>query len=96
MPTHYKQNNVYKICTCDYVNMCGTADSLVLTQCVAMQMVLYIMRVQQYNWIQLFTVCVCWQNSTGQEEYQIQQQTETHRQRVITHHTFKRTAQTIL
>jgi len=46
MPTHYKQNNVYKICTCDYVNMCGRADSLVLTQSVAKQMVLYIMRVQ--------------------------------------------------
>jgi len=49
MPTHYKLNNVYKLCTCDYVNMCGTADSLVLIQSVAMQMVLYIMRVQEFN-----------------------------------------------
>jgi len=46
MPTHYKKSNVYKICTCYYVNMCGAADSLVLTESVAMQMVLYIMRVQ--------------------------------------------------
>ena len=46
MTTHYKQNKVYKICTCDYVNMCGTADSSVLTQSVGKQMVLYIMRVQ--------------------------------------------------
>ena len=34
MPTHYMQHNVYKICTCDYLNMCGTADSLMLTQYV--------------------------------------------------------------
>ena len=25
-------NNVYEVCACDYVNMCGTADSLVLTK----------------------------------------------------------------
>jgi hypothetical protein len=31
---HYMQNNVSKICTCDYVNMCGTADSLMVTQYV--------------------------------------------------------------
>jgi len=31
MPTDYMQNNVYEMCTCDYVNMCGTADSLMLT-----------------------------------------------------------------
>jgi len=46
MPKHYMQNNVYRICTCDYVNMCATADSLMLTQSVAMQMVLYTMKVQ--------------------------------------------------
>jgi len=34
MSAHYMQNNVYKICTCDYVDMCGTADSLMLTQYV--------------------------------------------------------------
>ena len=26
MSTHYMQNNVSKLCTCDYVNMCGTDD----------------------------------------------------------------------
>jgi hypothetical protein len=46
MPTHYMQNNVYKICACDYVNMCSTADRLMLTQTVAMQMILYIMQAQ--------------------------------------------------
>jgi len=34
MSTDYMQNNVYKICTCDYVNMWGTADSLMVTQYV--------------------------------------------------------------
>jgi len=34
MSTHYMQNEVYKKCTCDYVNMCGTADSLMVTQYV--------------------------------------------------------------
>jgi len=28
------QNKVYKICTYDYMNMCGTADSLMVTQYV--------------------------------------------------------------
>jgi len=26
MPTHYMQNNVSNMCTCDYVNICVTAD----------------------------------------------------------------------
>jgi len=34
MSTDYMQNNVSKICTCDYVNMWGTADSLMVTQYV--------------------------------------------------------------
>jgi len=34
MPTHYMENNVSNVRTCDYVNMCGTADSLMLTQYV--------------------------------------------------------------
>jgi len=34
MPTDYMQNNVSKVCTWDYVNMCDTADSLMLTQYV--------------------------------------------------------------
>jgi len=44
--TLHMQNNIYKLCTCDYVNMGGTADSLMLTQYVEMQMVLYTMKVQ--------------------------------------------------
>jgi len=28
------QNNFYKLCTYDYVNMCGRADSLIVTQYV--------------------------------------------------------------
>ena len=28
------QNDAYKICACDYVNTCGTAESLMLTQYV--------------------------------------------------------------
>jgi len=46
MPTHYVQNNVYKMCTCDYVNMCSTAHSLIPTQSVAMQILLYTRKVQ--------------------------------------------------
>jgi len=34
MSTHYMQNNVYKICKCDYVNMWGRADSLIVKQYV--------------------------------------------------------------
>jgi len=40
------QINVYKIYTCDYVNICATADSLMQTQSVTMQMILYIIIVQ--------------------------------------------------
>jgi len=34
MSTDYMENSVYIICTCDYVNMWGTADSLMVTQYV--------------------------------------------------------------
>ena len=53
------QNKVYKIRTCGYVNMCGTADSIMLTQSVVMQLILHVMKVQQFNSFQLITVCVC-------------------------------------
>jgi len=47
MSTHYMQNNVYKVRTCDYVNMCGTADSLMFTQ--------YVLYSRQFN---ADTICV--------------------------------------
>jgi hypothetical protein len=43
MSTYYMQTNVSKYVP---VIMCATADSLMLTQSVATQMILYIMKVQ--------------------------------------------------
>jgi hypothetical protein len=37
MPKHYMNINVHKGFTCDYMNMCGTADSLMLKKICATQ-----------------------------------------------------------
>jgi len=73
--------------------MCSTADSLMVTQSVAMQMVLYIMKVQQFNAVHQSTVSVCCHNRRNSK---YKQQTETDRQQVITNHTLKRTTLKIL
>ena len=70
MPTDYVQNNVFKVYTCDYVNLCGTADRLMLTQSVAMQMVLYTVKLQQFSSVQFsYLLFVCADTTAqGQKE----------------------------
>ena len=88
--------------------MCGTADSLMLTQ--------YVWYSRQFNThticsdsnesvhnesaiVQLSSAIYCFSVLTEQQRdrrnIKYKQQNETHRQQVITNHTLKRTAQTI-
>ena len=95
MPTDYMQNNVYILCTCDYVNMCGTVDSLMLTQSVANDSVHSESAIIQFS-SAIYCYCVLTQKHRDRRNSKYKQQTETHRQQVMTNHTLKRTVQTIL
>ena len=90
------QTNVYKVCTCDYVNMCGTADSLMLTVCSdANGSVRNESAIIQFS-SAIYFLCVLTEQQRDRRNIKYRQQTETHRQQVMTNHTVARTAQTVL
>ena len=90
MPTHYIQNNVYKICACDYVNVCATADMFNAdTICSdANDSVHNESAIVQLS-SAIYCLCVLTQQHRDRRNSKYRQQTETHRQQVITNHTSK-------
>jgi hypothetical protein len=78
------KNNVSILCACDYVNMCGPADNLMLTQCSDANDSLYNeSAIIQFSSAINF-LCVLTEEHRDRRNINYKQQTETHRQQVIT------------
>jgi hypothetical protein len=94
MPADYMQNNVYKICTGYYVTMYIIADMFnVHTICSEVIDSVHneSARVQFSSAIYCF--CVLTEQHRDRRDIKYKQQTERHRQQVITNHTIKITEQ---
>jgi hypothetical protein len=86
MSTHYMKNNVSIIRTCHYVNMCGTAHSLTLTQCSDVNDSLYNETAVIHFTSPIYCLCVLTEQHRDRRNIKYKQQTETRTQEVITNH----------
>jgi hypothetical protein len=97
MPADYIQNNVYKICTGYYVTMYGRADMFnAHTICSNTNDPAHTESAIVKFSSAIYCFCVLTEQQRDRKNIKYKQQTETHRQQVITNHTIKRTTQTIL
>ena len=83
------QNNVSKVCTCDYVNMKARADMFNAdTICNEVNDSVHKLSAIIELGSGIYCFCVLTQHSQEEKEYQIKQLTEKHMQQIITNHTF--------
>ena len=97
MATHYVQNNVSKVCTYNYVNMCATEDMIKAATIFSNtnNSVRNEGAIVQFS-SGIYCFCVLTEQKRDRRNIKYRQQTETHRQQVMTNHKIKRITPTII